>query len=118
MQRPAALEHERDANHDRCGRALRGHLRRRAWRRGRIRQLRERVEKVLCIFDFEEKLYREAGVPVEYVGHPLLGRVRPRMTREQFFQSAGLDPTVTTVALLPGSRRREVAVHLPIMLDA
>src|SRR5947208_4129427 len=89
-----------------------------AWRRGRIRQLRERVEKVLCIFDFEEKLYREAGVPVEYVGHPLLGRVRPRMTREQFFQSAGLDPTVTTVALLPGSRRREVAVHLPIMLDA
>src|SRR6266568_3198373 len=89
-----------------------------AWRRGRIRQLRERVEKVLCIFDFEEKLYRKAGVPVEYVGHPLLGRVRPRMTREEFFQAAGLDPTLTTVALLPGSRRREVAVHLPIMLDA
>ncbi|PYV35407.1 MAG: lipid-A-disaccharide synthase [Acidobacteria bacterium] len=90
----------------------------RAWRRGRIRQLRERVEKVLCIFDFEEKLYREAGVPVEYVGHPLLDRVRARMTREEFYQAVGLDPALTTVALLPGSRRREVAVHLPIMLDA
>jgi lipid-A-disaccharide synthase len=89
-----------------------------AWRRGRLRQLRERVDKMLCIFDFEEKLYREAGVPVEYVGHPLVDRVRPRITREEFFQTAGLDPAVTTVALLPGSRKREVAVHLPIMLDA
>jgi lipid-A-disaccharide synthase len=89
-----------------------------AWRRGRIRQLRERVDEMLCIFDFEEKLYREAGVPVEYVGHPLLDRVRPRMKRGEFFQAASLDPAVTTVALLPGSRKREVAVHLPIMLDA
>jgi lipid-A-disaccharide synthase len=89
-----------------------------AWRRGRISQLRERVEKVLCIFDFEEKLYREAGVPVEYVGHPLVDRVHPRMTREEFFQEAGLDSALPTVALLPGSRPREVSAHLPIMLDS
>lgn len=87
-----------------------------AWRGGRIRQIKERVEKMLCIFDFEEKLYREAGVPVEYVGHPLVDRSQPRMSREEFFRVARLDPALPTVALLPGSRPKEVSVHLPIML--
>ena len=89
-----------------------------AWRPGRLRQIKERVRMMLCIFDFEEKLYREAGVPVEYVGHPLVDRMVPGLTREEFFRSAGLDSGLTTVALLPGSRPREVSVHLPIMLDA
>jgi lipid-A-disaccharide synthase len=89
-----------------------------AWRPGRLRQIKERVERMLCIFDFEEKVYREAGVPVEYVGHPLVDRAHPRMTREEFFRQARLDPAVTTIALLPGSRPREVSAHLPIMLEA
>ncbi len=89
-----------------------------AWRPGRLRQIKERVAMMLCIFDFEEKLYREAGVPVEYVGHPLVDRMAPRMTREEFFRAAGLDPAATTVALLPGSRPKEVSAHLPIMQDS
>lgn len=89
-----------------------------AWRKGRIRQIKERVDKMICIFDFEEAIYREAGIPVVYVGHPLVGLVRPHLLREEFFAQVGLDPTVTTVALLPGSRQKEVASNLPVMLDA
>ena len=89
-----------------------------AWRRGRLRQLKARIEKMLCIFDFEEDIYRQAGVPVAYVGHPLVDLVRPKLTREEFFARAGLESTRTTVALLPGSRQKEVAGILPIMLKA
>lgn len=88
-----------------------------AWRRGRIKQIKACVDKMLCIFDFEEALYKEAGVSVEYVGHPLVDLVRPHLTREQFFAQAGLDPNVATVALLPGSRKKEVSFNLPTMLD-
>jgi len=89
-----------------------------AWRRGRLRQLKARIEKMLCIFDFEEAIYRQAGIPVEYVGHPMVDLVRPNLTREEFFARIGLDPAKTTVALLPGSREKEVTHILPTMLEA
>lgn len=89
-----------------------------AWRRGRLRQLKARIEKMLCIFDFEEAIYRQAGIPVEYVGHPMVDLVRPNLTREEFFARLGLDPAKTTVALLPGSRAKEVSQILPTMLKA
>lgn len=89
-----------------------------AWRRGRLKQLKETVTKMLCIFDFEEKIYREAGIPVEYVGHPLVDLVRPQLSREEFFRVADLDSALPTVALLPGSRENEVVLNLPPMLDA
>ena len=89
-----------------------------AWRKGRVKTLKQRIAKMIVIFDFEEEIYREAGVPVEYVGHPLVDKVRPSLTREEFFCQARLDPAVRTVALLPGSRQKEVSVNLPIILDA
>ncbi len=89
-----------------------------AWRRGRLNQLKATVDLMLCIFDFEEAIYREAGIPVQYVGHPMVDLVRPHMTREEFFTKADLDPQLPTVALLPGSRQNEVAYNLPPMLDA
>ena len=89
-----------------------------AWRKGRLRQLKARIDKMLCIFDFEEAIYRQAGIPVEYVGHPIVDLVRPEMTRQQFFARTGLDPDQTTVALLPGSREKEVGHILPTMLEA
>ena len=89
-----------------------------AWRPGRIKQIKTNVTKMLCIFDFEEDLYRKAGVPVEYVGHPLVDAVKPFLSREEFFAKAGLDPATPTVALLPGSRQKEVSYNLPPMLDA
>jgi len=89
-----------------------------AWRKGRLRQLKARIKKMLCIFDFEEAIYRQAGIPVEYVGHPLVDLVRPNLAREEFFGRLGLDRVITTVALLPGSREKEVRRILPTMLEA
>jgi lipid-A-disaccharide synthase len=89
-----------------------------AWRKSRLRQLKARIDKMLCIFDFEEAIYLEAGIPVEYVGHPLVDLARPRLTREQFLGEIGLEPATATVALLPGSREKEVSHILPTMLEA
>lgn len=89
-----------------------------AWRAGRLNEIRAHVAKMLCIFDFEEAIYRKAGIPVEYVGHPLVDLVRPHLTREEFFARARLDPGTPTVALLPGSRQKEVCHNLPPMLEA
>jgi lipid-A-disaccharide synthase len=89
-----------------------------AWRGGRLKQLKENVSKMLCIFDFEEKIYRDAQIPVEYVGHPMVDLMQSQLGREEFFRAAELDAELPTVALLPGSRKNEVALNLPPMLDA
>ena len=89
-----------------------------AWRKGRVQTLKKRIAKMIVIFDFEEEIYRQAGVPVEYVGHPLVDMMRPRLSREEFFAQIGLDPSVLTIALLPGSRQKEFTANLPVMLDA
>jgi lipid-A-disaccharide synthase len=89
-----------------------------AWRKRRVQKLKDRVAKMIVIFDFEEDIYKQAGMPVEYVGHPLVDMVRPHLTRQEFFAKVGLDPSVLTVALLPGSRQKEVIANLPAMLDA
>ena len=89
-----------------------------AWRKRRVQKLKARIAKMIVIFDFEEEIYRRAGVPVEYVGHPLVDMVRPHLTREQFFAKVDLDASVPTVALLPGSRKQEMTANLPVMLDA
>lgn len=89
-----------------------------AWRPWRVRQIRRRVDRLLCIFPFEEPWFRERGVNAEYIGHPLVGRVAPRFSREAFFARHGLEAQRPLVALLPGSRRREAALNLPPMIAA
>ena len=89
-----------------------------AWKKWRIRHIKSRVDKMLCLFDFEEAIYKKAGVPVEFVGNPLVDLVRPNLSRQEFFTQAGLDVETPTVALLPGSREREVFYNLPTMLAA
>jgi lipid-A-disaccharide synthase len=84
-----------------------------AWRRGRLRAIRESVAHMVVIFPFEEPLYREAGVPVTFVGHPLVELARPAADRPAFLASRGLDPARPVLAVLPGSRRQEVAHNLP-----
>lgn len=89
-----------------------------AWKKWRLRQLTSLVDRMVCIFDFEPEIYTKAGIPAEYCGHPLADTVKPRMTREDFFLQNQLDPSVPTIALLPGSRKVEIAYILPIMLEA
>jgi len=89
-----------------------------AWRSGRVRVVKRLVKRMVVIFPFEEKFYREAGVPVDFVGHPLVDIVRPMMTREEFAVRHGLDAKRPIVTLLPGSRRSEIEQHYPRILDA
>ena len=89
-----------------------------AWRAGRVRTIRRLVQRMVVIFPFEEKIYRDAGVPVDFVGHPLVDVVRPTMTRAEFSARYGLDASLPIVALLPGSRRSEIALHLPRIIEA
>jgi len=89
-----------------------------AWRRGRVELMKRLVERVLCIFPFEENFYRQAGVPATYVGHPLVDLVRPRQTRAEFLARHALPADQPVVALLPGSRPSEVEHNLPPMLAA
>ena len=79
-----------------------------AWRPGRMRTMKRFVDKVLVIFPFEEPLYRDAGVPVEFVGHPLVDLTHVTQPRESLLREHGLNPSAPTVALLPGSRRNEL----------
>jgi len=89
-----------------------------AWRSGRIRLIQEYVDKMLVILPFEENYYRERGVDAEFVGHPLLEDFTPVRNREVFLRDIELDPSRKTVAILPGSRRKEVDYILPTLLRA
>ena len=84
-----------------------------AWRPGRIKALREIADRVLVIFPFEEAIYRDAGVPVEFVGHPLIDLARSDVSRADFLRGLGLDPSAPTIAVLPGSRSSELRRILP-----
>jgi lipid-A-disaccharide synthase len=89
-----------------------------AWRRGRIRQMAHRVSRVLAVFPFEPPLYEGAGVPVEFVGHPLLDALPLDLARDDARRRLGADPAHSLIGLLPGSRREEVERLLPPMLEA
>lgn len=86
-----------------------------AWRAGRMQTMKRFVSQVLVIFPFEEELYRKAGVPVKFVGHPLVDLARVRQPRAALLRAHGLDPTAPTVALLPGSRPNELRRIVPAM---
>ncbi|MGH9378758.1 MAG: lipid-A-disaccharide synthase [Terriglobia bacterium] len=89
-----------------------------AWKKWRLRQLTSLVDRMVCIFDFEPEIYRKVGIPAEYCGHPLADTVAPVLSREKFFTNAQLDPSIPTIALLPGSRKIEIAYILPTILKA
>ena len=87
-----------------------------AWRSKRIKLIARWVRKMIVLLPFEVPLYEEAGVDVDWVGHPLLDIVKPTLSRDEAFREFGLDPRRRTVALLPGSRVHEVKRLLPPLL--
>ena len=89
-----------------------------AWRSGRIKTIKAIADRVLVIFPFEEPLYRDAGVPVEFVGHPLIDLATARVPRHDFLPALGLAADRPTIAVLPGSRTNEVARILPGLVEA
>jgi lipid-A-disaccharide synthase len=89
-----------------------------AWRQGRIRDIQQFATRVIVIFPFEEELYRRSGIPVQFVGHPLVDLARATVTPDAFRREFHLEPTAPLVALLPGSRPNEVSRILPVLLQS
>ena len=89
-----------------------------AWRQGRVKLLRKYVNKALVIFPFEEKFYRDRGVDAAFVGHPLADLPAPAITRAAYAAEHALDAAKPWITLMPGSRRKEVRMNLPTILEA
>jgi len=89
-----------------------------AWRPWRVRLVKRRFVRGLCIFPFEEDFYRKAGVQTDWIGHPLVDAVHSPTTREAFALRYGLDPKLPIIAVLPGSRPSELAHHMPQLMAA
>jgi lipid-A-disaccharide synthase len=89
-----------------------------AWRAGRLKTIREIAARVLLIFPFEERIYQDAHIPAEFVGHPLLDLMPLSPPKAALLRRLGFDPTAPVVAVLPGSRPNEVARILPDLVRA
>jgi len=89
-----------------------------AWRPWRIRAMKKNLSRVLVIFPFEEKFYRDRGVDAKFVGHPLAGLSPPSADRESYAAMHTLDAAKPWVTLMPGSRTKEVRMNLPTILES
>ena len=89
-----------------------------AWRKGRIEDIRKSVHKMFVILPFEEKMYQEAGVDAEFLGHPFIDVVHPTRTRGDSLEKFALDSHKKIVGLLPGSRMNEITSLLDEILLA
>jgi lipid-A-disaccharide synthase len=89
-----------------------------AWRQGRVRLLRDYIDKALVIFPFEEQFYRERGVDATFVGHPLAELPYPRVERGDYAEQFQLNPAKHWITLMPGSRVKEVRMNLPTILKS
>ena len=87
-----------------------------AWRQGRVRLLRDYIDKALVIFPFEEKFYRDRGVDATFVGHPLASLPNPSITRDAYAAQFQIDPKKHWITLMPGSRAKEVRMNFPAIL--
>jgi len=89
-----------------------------AWRQGRVRLLRDHIDKALVIFPFEEKFYCDRGVDATFVGHPLAELPYPTISHEDYAKKFNLDPAKHWIALMPGSRVKEVRMNLPAIVES
>ncbi len=89
-----------------------------AWRQGRVRLLRDYIDKALVIFPFEEQFYRERGVDATFIGHPLAELPQPAIQRGDYAAQFRLDAAKQWITLMPGSRVKEVRMNLPTILEA
>lgn len=89
-----------------------------AWRKGRLRKITARVDRMMTIFPFEAPLYRASGLRADFVGHTMVRDIPPDLNKGFLREQLGLDPMVSTVALVPGSRPAEIHRLLPLMCRA
>lgn len=88
-----------------------------AWHKSRVKKVKRYVDRMKVVLPFEVDMYKEVGIDVEFVGHPLLEVIGSSVTREHFFAKHGLDRNKKLLGLLPGSRTQEVENILPTMAE-
>jgi lipid-A-disaccharide synthase len=88
-----------------------------AWKRSRLRWVQQRVNRMMVIFPFEERFYRARGVDAKFVGHPLAELPKPIISREDYARQHNVDPNKQWIALLPGSRSKEIKANLNCLLE-
>ena len=88
-----------------------------AWRKGRCKNLVRDSDQIAVILPFEVEIFRTWGKEVHYVGHPMVGEIAGREPRKSFMERYGISPERSVLGLSPGSRRKEVAYHLPVFLE-
>ncbi len=89
-----------------------------AWKAGRINTIRDCVDKMAVILPFEKKIYENAGVPVAFVGHPLVNKIQHCDDISKTRSQLGLPKNKRIVAMLPGSRTHEIERHMPVLRDS
>lgn len=89
-----------------------------AWRSGRIKQIKKYVDHMAVLFSFEEKIYRDATIPVTFVGHPLTQIVKPSLSKEAAYAFFNLNSQHPVIALFPGSRHSEIQNHLSVIVES
>ena len=89
-----------------------------AWRKNRLKTIQKYTNKMMLIFPFEERIYKERQIPAVFVGHPLVKKTRTSMTRQHFFEKHGINSKQRLITLLPGSRKSEIRNHLPMLVQA
>jgi lipid-A-disaccharide synthase len=89
-----------------------------AWNRGRVKKMKGLVDTMLVAFPFEVEIYRKEGIPVEFVGHPLLEELSEPQARPEFCKRYELDMEKPILGLFPGSRRQEIERLFPVMIGA
>ena len=91
-----------------------------AWGKGRIKKIKQLIDKMIVIFPFEDEMYRDAGIDSEYVGHPLIDRINNYQfqTKEEFFNNFDLEKDKEILLLMPGSRKQEITKIFPECIKA
>ncbi len=89
-----------------------------AWRQNRVKKIARLVDQMAVVFPFEAAFYEQHGVPVQFVGHPLMDREVPVMDTQALLQQFAMKSQWPIVGLLPGSRKSEIDRLLPVMLGA
>ena len=89
-----------------------------AWKKGRVKTMRQFIKRIFVIFPFEESFYQDQGIPVTFAGHPLVEKAFELPERSAFYKQHGLDEAKPLIAILPGSRRNEMERHTQPLLDS
>ena len=89
-----------------------------AWNEKRVELIKNVVDKMIVLFEFEKEFYAKKGLDVVYVGHPLVDEAKANETRDSVMEETGLEKSKKTIALLPGSRQKEITRLLPVMINA